>query len=46
MKSITTKQFQPLTDEGRVWDFMVEVYDENWSNGVPAPFFEYALASA
>ncbi|MBQ6348058.1 MAG: hypothetical protein IJI71_10950 [Clostridia bacterium] len=33
--SIITKQFQPLTDEGRVWDFMVEVYDENRSNGVP-----------
>lgn len=44
--NITTKQFQPLTDAARVWDFMVEVYDESWSNGVPAPFFEYALASA
>ncbi len=46
MNSITTRQFQPLSDEGRVWDFMVEVYAEDWSNGVPAPFFEYALASA
>ena len=46
MRSITTKQFQPLTDEGRVWDFMVEVNNGNWSNGVAAPFFEYAIASA
>ena len=46
LSSITTKQFQPLTDVQRVWDFMVEVYADDWSNGVPAPFFEYALASA
>ena len=46
MNSITTKQFQPLTDVNRVWDFMTEVYAEDWSNGVPAPFFEYALCSS
>lgn len=46
MKSIITKQFQLLTDVNRVWDFMTEVYQPDRSNGVPAPFFEYALSSS
>ena len=46
MTGITTKQFQPLTDVQRVWDFMVEVYEPDLRNGVPAPFFEYALTSS
>ena len=46
LMNITTRQFQPLTDVQRVWDFMVEVYEPDLSNGVPAPFFEYALASS
>lgn len=46
MKGIITKQFQPLTDVNLAWDFMTEVYDHERSNGVPAPFFEYALASS
>ena len=45
MKNITTKQFQPLTDMGMVWDFMVEIYDDRFANGVAAPFFEYAITS-
>lgn len=44
--SITTKQFQPLTDSQRVWDIMVETYAPDFENGAPAPFFEYALASS
>lgn len=44
--SITTKQFQLLTDSRRVWDFMVEVYDPDHANGASAPFFEYALGSS
>ena len=46
MKNITTKQFQQLTDINLVWDFMVEVYGNRFANGVPAPFFEYALTSS
>ena len=46
MNGIVTRQFQPLTDVERVWSFMTEVYAEDRSNGMPAPFFEYALASS
>lgn len=46
MKGITTKQFQPLTDVNMVWNFMKEVYNHERSNGMPAPFFEYALCSS
>ncbi len=45
MKNITTKQFQVLSDMNLVWDFMVDVYDKRFSNGIAAPFFEYALTS-
>ena len=46
MKNITTKQFQILTDNQMVWDFMTEIFSNEYSNGVPAPFFEYALTSS
>lgn len=46
MKGIITKPFQLLTDVNPVWDFMAEVYDHDRSNGMPAPFFEYALSSS
>lgn len=46
MNRIATKQFQPLTDASRVWDFMTEVYTHDRANGAPAPFFEYALTSS
>lgn len=46
MNNITTKQFQQLTDINLVWDFMVEVYDNRFANGVAAPFLEYALTSS
>lgn len=38
MKNITTKQFQQLTDINTVWDFMVEIFDKRFTNGVAAPF--------
>lgn len=44
--TLRTKQFQPLTDVGMVWDFMTDVYTHDRVNGVPAPFFEYALSSS
>ena len=46
MNNITTKQFQILTDNQLVWDFMTEIFSKDFSNGVPAPFFEYALTSS
>lgn len=46
MKNITSKQFQILTDINLVWDFMVDNYGRNFTNGVAAPFFEYAITSS
>lgn len=49
MKTITTKQFQVLTDINMAWDFIVEMYSEARNNGkgcIEAPFFEYALTSS
>ncbi|MBE6935938.1 MAG: GNAT family N-acetyltransferase [Ruminococcaceae bacterium] len=43
--AITKKQFQILTDIDLVWNFMVEIYDPAWANGVPAPFFIHAISS-
>ena len=28
-----------------VYQFMLEIYERDWRNGVPAPFLEYALSS-
>ena len=44
--SITTKQFQLLSDIDLVWDFMVDIYDRENGSGMPAPFFEYAISSS
>ena len=46
MAGITTKQFQLLTDHQTVWDLMVKCYVPRCENGMPAPFFEYALTSS
>lgn len=45
MKNITTRQFSILADCGRIYQFLLEIYERDWRNGVPAPFFEYAYAS-
>ena len=45
MKNITTRQFSVLADCGKIYQFMLDIYKKDWSNGVPAPFFEYAFAS-
>lgn len=44
--SITTKQFQLLTDINIVWDFMVDIYDLKNGSGVAAPFFEHAILAS
>ena len=45
MKNITARNFRILCDFMDVYQFMTETYNRNWQNGVPAPFFEYALSS-
>lgn len=45
MKNITHKQFSILGDCPAIFDFMTEIYERDWRNGVAAPFFEYAYAS-
>ncbi|MFR8337599.1 MAG: hypothetical protein ACLVAW_13515 [Eisenbergiella massiliensis] len=45
MKNITTRQYQILADHMRIYQFMIDIYEKNWRNGVPAPFLEYALSS-
>ena len=45
MKNITTRNFRILSDFMEIRQFMVEIYERNWKNGVPAPFLEYALSS-
>ncbi len=45
MKNITSRPFGILTDCGKIYQFMLEIYERDWRNGVAAPFFEYALAS-
>lgn len=34
-----------LADCGKIYQFMLDIYERDWRNGVPAPFFEYAYAS-
>lgn len=45
MNSITHRQYRILSDHMAIYDFMVEIYDRHWKNGVAAPFLEYALSS-
>ncbi len=44
-KSITQRPFRILADCERIYLFLIEIYERDWRNGVPAPFFEYAYAS-
>ncbi|MBQ8557053.1 MAG: GNAT family N-acetyltransferase [Clostridia bacterium] len=45
MKNITHRQYRILADHTAVYQFMLEIYERDWHNGVPAPFLEYALCS-
>lgn len=45
MKDITTRQFSVLADCGKIYQFMLDIYERDWRNGVAAPFFEYAFSS-
>lgn len=45
MNNITFRQFRILSDCPAVYRFMTDIYEHDRRNGVPAPFFEYALSS-
>lgn len=45
MKNVMARQFSVLGDCGRIYQFMLDIYERDWRNGVPAPFFEYAFSS-
>lgn len=45
MEKITSRQYRILSDHMAIYQFMIEIYEKDWRNGVPAPFVEYALAS-
>lgn len=45
MKNITTRQFRVLADCEKIYRFMLDIYERDWRNSVPAPFFEYAFSS-
>ncbi|HCX63556.1 GNAT family N-acetyltransferase [Sedimentibacter sp.] len=45
MKNITKRPFMILSDFLAVYKFMIDIYEKDWRNGVPAPFLEYALSS-
>ena len=45
MKMITQRPFRLLADCEKIYQFLIEIYERDWRNGVPAPFFEYAYAS-
>lgn len=45
MTKIISRNFRVLCDFMDVYQFMIEIYEKDWRNGVPAPFLEYALSS-
>ena len=44
MPNITTRQYRILSDHMDIYRFILELYERDWRNGVPAPFLEYALS--
>jgi len=45
MKNVIGRQYRILADHMKIYQFMLEIYEKDWRNGVPAPFLEYALSS-
>lgn len=45
MAKIISRNFRVLCDFMDVYQFMIDIYEKDWRNGVPAPFLEYALSS-
>ncbi len=46
MNHIATKQFSVLSDHMAVYQFLLDIFSMDRREGVPAPFWEYALASS
>lgn len=46
MNGITSRPYRLYQDHMAVYQFMLEIYERDWRNGVPAPFLEYALHSS
>lgn len=46
MHKLITRPFSILKDGPRVYRLMTDAYARDWRNGVPAPFFEYAMTSS
>ena len=40
MKIITQRPFRLLADCEKIYQFLLEIYERDGRNGVPAPFFE------
>ncbi|MDE7313079.1 MAG: GNAT family N-acetyltransferase [Eubacterium sp.] len=45
MAKIISRNFRVLCDFMDIYQFMADIYEKDWRNGVPAPFLEYALSS-
>ena len=45
MTNVTARQFSILGDCGKIYQFMLDIYEKDWRNGVPAPFFEWAYSA-
>ena len=45
MAQIISRNFRVLCDFMDIYQFMTDIYEKDWRNGVPAPFLEYALSS-
>ncbi len=45
MKTTVKRPFMILSDFMEVYQFMIDIYEKDRRNGVPAPFLEYALSS-
>jgi len=42
---ITSRSYRYLTDFPMIRQFLTEIYEKDWRNGVPAPFVEYAFCA-
>lgn len=40
MNDITKRPFMIFSDFMAIYQFMIDIYEKDWRNGVPAPFFE------
>lgn len=42
---ITSRPYRYLVDFPLIRQFLIEIYEKDWRNGVPAPFVEYAFCA-